>query len=399
MEQCFYHWRTITEQSLESLSATFIAKFHVSSLSASRSNTGSESFCHDILIPRQDTSKMISQYQMSALPLRFDVDKESMVELPVVQSTPVLSLCDEKAASNISNETSCLQLENVKRQLFTDVDGDFLQCSQSFKRSPPCHCLDAEVVNELTSLQQGLDSSMNKLEPSLSQGSNSLFSPNWTSEVILSHSDIISPPVEFSEQCNFSSLPLSSVETMSTMSTQESIASDSNLIPQHFSSKVTLNHSYGLFNKLISIVKFIQHYPVSIAFVAWHQYVQKRKTLTVLGNQIQYTVDHNIMSNALTLWKLHTCKVLECRQLEISFLENSQKRILRIALQNWITVYHKRLKDNTVLDDLLVSKNQLVLKNSFLKWKYTFEISTRIRNHMVINVTIITCVPSLYLHR
>ena len=399
MEQCFYHWRMITEQSLESLSATFIAKFHVSSLSASRSNTGSESFFHDILIPYQDTSKIISQYQMSALPLRFDVDKESMVELPVVQSTPVLSLCDEKAASNISNETSCLQLENVKRQLFTDVDGDFLQYSQSFKRSPPCHCLDAEVVNELTSLQQGLDSSMNKLEPSLSQGSNSLFSPNWTSEVILSHSDIISPPVEFSEQCNFSSLPVSSVETISTMSTQESIASDSNLIPQHFSSKVTLNHSYGLFNKLMSIVKFMQHYPVSIAFVAWHRYVQKRKTLTVLGNQIQYTVNHNIMSNTLTLWKLHTCKVLECRQLEISFLENSQKRILRIALQKWITVYHKRLEDNTVLDDLLISKNQLVLKNSFLKWKHTFEISTRIRNHMVINVRTITCVPSLYLHR
>ena len=211
-------------------------------------------------------------------------------------------------------------------------------------------------MNELTSLQQGLDSSMNKLEPSLSQGSNSLFSPNWTSEVILSHSDIISPPVEFSEQCNFSSLPVSSIETMSTMSTQESIASDSNLIPQHFNSKVTLNHSYGLFNKLISSVKFMQHYPVSIAFVAWHRYVQKRKTLTVLGNQIQYTVDHNIMSNTLTLWKLHTCKVLECRQLEISYLENSHKRILRIALQKWITVYHKQLKDNTVLDNFLISK-------------------------------------------
>ena len=218
--------------------------------------------------------------------------------------------------------------------------------------------------------------------------------------MVLSHSDnIISPPVEFSEQCNFSSLPVFSAETMSIMSTQESIASDSDLIPQHFSSKVTLNHSYGLFNKLISIVKFIQHYPVSIAFVAWHQYVQKRKTLTVSGNQIQYTVDHNIMSNIVTLWKLHTCKVLEYRQLERSFLENSQKRTLRIALQKWITVYHKQLKDNTVLDNFLISKNQLVLKNSFLKWKHTFEISTRIRNHMVINVRTITCVPSLYLHR
>ena len=132
-------------------------------------------------------------------------------------------------------------------------------------RTLPLGCLDTEVVNELTSLQQDLDCSVNKLELSLSRGSNSLFSPNLTSEMVLSHSDnIISPPVEFSEQCNFSSLPVFSVETMSIMSTQESIASDSDLIPQHFSSKVTLNHSYGLFNKLISIVKFMQHYPVSI---------------------------------------------------------------------------------------------------------------------------------------
>ena len=148
---------------------------------------------------------------MSALLLRFGVDKESMVELPVVQSTPVLSLCDEKAAFSISYETNYLQLENVKRQLFSDADRKLLQYSQSFKHSPPCHCLDAEVVNELTSLQQDLDNSMNKLEPSLSQGSNSLFSPNLTSEVILSHSDnILSPPVEFREQCNFSILPVSS---------------------------------------------------------------------------------------------------------------------------------------------------------------------------------------------
>lgn len=324
---------------------------------------------------------------MSALlPLRSDVGKESIVELPVVQSTPVLSLYDEKnIASSLSNETSYLQVENVKRQLFNDNDGDLLQCSQSFKLSPPCRCLDAEVVNELTSLQQDLDSSMNKLEPSLSQGSNSLFSPNMTSEVVLSPSDdIISPPMEFSEQCNFSTVPVSSLETLSTISSQEFIASESVMVPQLLNSKVTLNHSYGLFNKLISIVKYMQHYPVSATFVAWHRYVQKRKSLAVLGNQLQCTVNHNIMLNTLTLWKLRTCKVLEYKQLEISFLANSQKRILSVTLQKWITVYHKRLKDNTVLNNLLILRNQHVLKYSFLKWKNTFEISTRIRNHMVI---------------
>ena len=401
MEQCFHHWRTITEQSLESLSATFIAKFHVSSLSADKSTTRSESPFHEILIPHQDNSIVISQYQMSALlPLRSGVGRESIVELPVVQSTPVLSLYDEKnGASSLSNETSYLQVENVKRQLFNDTDGgDLLQCSQSFKLSPPCHCLDAGVVNELTILQQDLDSSVNKLEPSLSQGSSSLISPNLTSEVVLSHSDdIISPPMEFSELCNFSSVPVSSVETLSTISTQESVTSDSVIVPQFLNSKVTLNHSYGLFNKLISIVKFMQHYPVSAAFIAWHRYVQKRKSLTVLGNQIQRTVNHGIMLNTLALWKLRTFKVLEYKQLEISFLANSKKRILSVALQKWITVYHKRLKDNTVLNNLLISRNQHVLKNSFLKWKNTFEISTRIRNHMVIiTIGIITHMACIY---
>ena len=269
-----------------------------------------------------------------------------------------------------------------------------IYCSvQSFKLSPPCHCLCAEVVNELTSLQQDLDSSVNKLEPSLSQGSNSLISPNFTSEVVLSHSDdIISPPMEFSEQCNFPSVPLYSVETLSTTSTQESITSDSVTVLLYLNSKVTLNHSYSLFNKLIPIVKYMQRCPVSAAFIAWHRYVQKRKSLTVLGNQIQRTVNHGIMLNTLALWKLHTFEVLEYKQLEISFLANSKKRILSIALQKWITIYHKQLKDNTVLNNLLISRNQQTLKNSFLKWKNTFEISTRIRNYMVIIIIgIITC--------
>ena len=125
------NYRAITGKSL--CNFYIIAKFHISLLSADKSTIHSESIFHEILIPHQDSSKVISQYQMSALlPLRSGFGKESIVELPVVQSTPVFSLYDEKnVASSLSNETSYLQVENVKRQLFNDTNGgDLLQCSK-----------------------------------------------------------------------------------------------------------------------------------------------------------------------------------------------------------------------------------------------------------------------------
>ena len=379
---------------MESLSATFIAKCHVSVLSTGRNTTGKDSSFHEILLPHQDTPKLISQYQMSALSLRYGVVKNSLIiDLPVIQSTPLLHLCDEKTASCFNSEASCLQLENnVKRQLFNDTSRELLQSSQSSKLSSPCHCLDTEVVNQLTSLQQDLDSSVNKLESSLSQGSGSLLSPDLMSEVVLSHSDsIISPPMQFSERYNCTIVPTASAErTVSTISTQEST---SNVGSQHFNSVITLDHSYALFNKLMSIVKLMQLYPVSVAFIAWYRYVQKRKSLSISRAKIHYTINHNIMRNTFTVWKLHTCKVLQYKELEISLLINFQKRILSSALQKWIAVYHKRLKNNNVLDNLLVSRNQHVLKNSFFKWRNNFEINIRIRNHMVIIIiNVITCV-------
>ena len=389
MQQCFYHWRTITEQSLESLSATFIAKFHVQALSAGGNATRRESYFHEILLPRQDTPKTVSQYQMSVLSLKSSAVKNSFNDIPVQQSTPVLSLCNKRTNFSLSNEASYLQIErDVKRQLFCDTDKDLIQTSHTAKLSPPCHCLNPEVVNQLTSLQQDLDCSVNKLESNFSQGSSSVVSPDLTSDVILSpHSDIIiSPPTEFSEQCNLSSSPISNIEAMSTLSTQECIESNSNIVSHYFSNKVTLDHSYLLFNKLISIVKLMQHYPVSVAFVAWHRFVQKRKSLAILRTRLRCTINHNIMVKTLTVWKLRTCKMLEYKQLEVSFLANSQNRILSMALQKWITVYHKQLKDRNVLDNLLILRNQQVVKDSFFKWKHNFEINNRIRNHMVITV-------------
>ena len=389
MQQCFYHWRTITEQSLESLSATFIAKFHVQALSAGGNATGRESYFHEILLPRQDTPKTVSQYQMSVLSLKSSAIKNSFIDIPVQHSTPVLPLCNKGTNFSLSNETSYLQIEgDVKRQLFCDSDKDLIQSSHTFKLSPPCQCLNPEVVNQLTSLQQDLDCSMNKLESNFSQGSSSVVSPELTSEVILSSlsDNIISPPMEFSEQCNLPSSPVSSMQTMSTLSTQGYRESNSNIISHCFSTKVTLDHSYVLFNKLISIVKLMQHYPISVVFVVWHRFVQKRKSLAILRTRLHYTINHNIMVKTLTLWKLRTCKMLEYKQLEISFLANSQKRILSTALQKWITVYHKQLKDRKVLNNLLILRNQQVMKDSFFKWKHNFEIINRIRNHMVIIV-------------
>lgn len=388
MQQCFYHWRTITEQSLESLSATFIAKFHVQALSAGGNGTGRESYFHEILLPRQDTPKTVSQYQMSVLSLKSGV-KNSFIDIPVQQSTPVLPLCNKGTNFSLNNEASYLQIESdVKRQLFCDTDKDLTQCSNTFKLSPPCHCLNPEVVNQLTSLQQDLDCSMNKLESNFSQGSSSVVSPELTSEVVLSSSsdNIISPPMEFSEQCNLPSSPVSSIQTVSTLSTQGCIESNDNILSHCFSNKLTLDHSYHLFNKLIYIVKLMQHYPVSVIFVVWHRFVQKRKSLAVLRTHLHYTINHNIMVKTVTLWKLRTCKMLEYKQLEISFLANSQKRILNTALQKWITAYHKQLKDRNVLYSLLILRNQQMVKDLFFKWKHNFEINNRIRNHMVIIV-------------
>ena len=386
MQRCFCHWRTITEQSMESLSATFIAKFHVSALSAGRNSTvrdlQSSSFC-EILTPRQDIPKIISQYQASLLSSKSGIVKDSFVELPVKSSTPLLPLCDKKSTTSLSSATSNLQIDTVKRQLFND-DEDIMQ-SSSFKLSPPCHCLNTGVVNQLASLQQDLDSSINILESNLSQGSSSLVSSDLTNEGVLSHSDnIISPPMEFSEQCHLPCLPVSSIETVSTISTQMSMESYSNhTLSRHFSNEITLGHSYMLFTRLLSVVKLMQHYPVSVVFVAWRRFVQKRKSLTVLKANVHYTVHRNIMMNAFTVWKIHTYKVLKCKRLEISFWEKFRKRNLSTALQRWITVYHKRLKDNVILSDLLISRNQYIVKYSFFKWKHDFEIKMRIGNHLV----------------
>ena len=388
MQQCFYHWRIITEQSLESLSATFIAKFHVQALSAGGNATGRESYFHEILLPHQDTPQTVSQYQMSVLSLKSSAVKNSFIDIPVQQSTPVLPSCNKGTNFSLSNEASYLQIErDVKRQLFCDTDKDLIQSSHTFKLSPPCHCLNPEVVNQLATLQQDLDCSVNKLESNFSQGSSSVVSPELTSEVVLSsHSDnIISPPMEFSEHCNLPSSPVSSIQTMSTLSTQGYRESNSN-ISHCFSTKVTLDHSYVLFNKLISIVKLMQHYPISVTFVAWHRFVQKRKSLAILRTHLHYAINHNIMVKTFTLWKLCTCKMLEYKQLEISLVANSQKRILNIALQKWITLFHKQLKDRKVLNSLLILRNQQVVKDSFFKWKHNFEIINRIRNHMVIIV-------------
>lgn len=383
MKHCFHHWRTITEQSLESLSATFIAKFHVSALTAGgRSATGKESVFHNMLMPHRDTPKIITQYQMSVLSVKSGTVNNGLVDLPVIHSTPVLRLCDEKAAPGLSNKANYLQVEsNVKRQLFNDTSEELTLCSHL---SSPCHCLDAEVVNQLANLQQDLSSSVNKLESSLSQDCSSLVSPELTGEVVLSCSDtIISPPIEFSEHCSVTSLPASSVETVSMISRRGSM--EFNIISEYFSSRTTLGYSYALFNKLLSIVKLMQHYPVSVTFVAWRRFVQKRKSLAVLRAEAHHMINHNTMINAFTLWKLCTHKVLEYKQLEMSCLANSQKRTLGIALQKWITVYHKRLKDSNILGNLLTSKNQHILKNSFFKWKRNFEINIGIRNHMVNN--------------
>jgi len=374
----------ITEQSLESLSATFVVKFRVSALSAHRDDTvRNSSSLQEILASYQVTPKLISQYQMSVLSSKLGLVKNSFIHsLPVTSSTPVLPLCDKDTTSGLRSTASYLQIENVKRQLFTDDDKNL---SQSFK---PCHCLNTKVIDQLTSLQQDIDNSIDISKTILPQESSSLISSDLMGEAFFSYSDdnIISPPLEFSEQCNISSSSVSSIEATSLTSTEGSVESYSDTVSQHFSNEVMLDHhSYALFNKLISIVKLMQHYPVSVIFIAWHRFVQKRKSLNILRADIYFMISHNIMRNTFTLWKLRTCKMLQYKQLEMSFLAVSQKRSLSIALQKWITVYHKQLKDDGILNNLLISRNEHMVKNSFFKWKHNFEISITIRNHMVIN--------------
>ena len=399
MQRCFCHWRTITEQSLQSLSATFIAKFHVSALFAGGNTTTRQSHFNDVLFPHQNIPKTVSQYQMSVLSSKSSAIKNNFIDIPTHQSTPLLPLHNERTRSSSSNEASHLQIErDVKRQLFSD---SVEECSQSLKRSPPCHCLNPEVASQLTNLQQDLDNSINKLESNLSQGSGCLITSN---EIVLSsHSDnIISPPMEFSEQCNLPPIsPVPSIKTVSTISTQMSIQSDINVVSLCCSNEVTVDHSYLLFSKLLSIVKLMQHYPVSAAFVAWRRFVQRRKSLAMLRTNLHYRINYNIVTNTFKLWKLSTHKVLKYKQFEISFLASSQKRILTIALQKWITVYRKRLKDTNILSGLLVLRNQLVVKKLFHKWKCNFEITIRIRNHMVhgynckYTLIVITCIIML----
>ena len=384
MLRCFCHWRTITEQSLLSLSATFVAKFHVSALSAGRNTTAKQSHFNEVLLPHQDIPKTVSQYQMSVLSLKSSAIRNNFIDIPIQQSTPLLPLRNERTKFSPSNEASYLQIEgDVKRQLFSD-SGE--ECSQPMKHSSPCHCLNPEVASQLTKLQQDLDNSMNKLESSLSQRSGYLVTSN---EIVLSSNsdNIISPPMEFSEQCNLPPIsPVPSIKAASAISTQVSMQSNINVVSLCCSNEVTVDHSYLLFNKLISVVKLMQHYPVSVTFVAWRRYVQRRKSLSMLRINLQYHINYNIVMNTFTLWKLSMHKVLKYKQLEISFLVISQKKILCIALQKWITVYCKRLKDTNILDSLLISRNQQVVKNLFHKWKRNFEITIRIRNHAVHNL-------------
>ena len=138
---------------MESLSATFIiAKFHVivSVLSAGMNSTAADlqSSFYEILTPCQDIPKIISQYQASLLSSKSGVVNDSLVGSPVKSSTPLLPLCNKKSATSLSSATSNLQIDTVKRQLFND-DEDIMQ-SSSFKLSPPCHCLNIGVVNQLT---------------------------------------------------------------------------------------------------------------------------------------------------------------------------------------------------------------------------------------------------------
>jgi len=367
MQKYFYHWKTVAEQSLEMLSATFIAKFHVSALSTSRNTTlRNSSVLNGFLMPPNTLATSVL-YQSSVLSPR-----ASFIRSPVKSSTPLPPIHSAKRSSfnnvNSNDEVrSSPSRENVKRQLFTE-------CASSVKLSPPCKCLNSEVINQLSCLQQDLDN----IHLSISQDSNASISLN--SSITES---IISPPVEFSEHCiaNSHSVSMSSVDTKSPqkISGLKSVTVDNSV------SELSVGHdsSFLLYSKMVHIIKILQLYPTSIVFLAWHRFVLRMKSLREIQTDVQHLSCQNYIRHYFVLWKSQTCRILEYKQLEVSFLAKQRKRILCCCLLKWTSLHLKHTRTNYILVDYLSAKNNCLVKHYFTKWKHNLEMNLRIRNHLV----------------
>ena len=371
MQRFFYHWKNVAEQSLEMLSATFIAKFHVSALSTS---TARDSPCLNGLFTPPNMLATSLQYQNSLVSPRTN---NSFIKSPMKSSTPLLSFHSTKRSSHnndnfngvVANSPS---RDDVKRQLFTE--------DKQSKLSPPCKCLNSEVINQLSSLQQDLDS-IHMSESFLHQHSNVSVSSN--SSITELSENIISPPIEFSEQCYADSHNVS-VSSVGTKSLYE-ISRIKPVMIDNSVSELSVSHdsSFVLYNKMVYIIKIMQLYPASVAFIAWHKFVLKMKSLRAIQNEVQHLSCQNSVRHVFMLWKSQTCRSLEYKQIETSFLANQRKRILCGSLLKWTTLHLRHTRTSYILNDYLSSKNNYLVKRYFAKWKCNFEMNLRIRNHMV----------------
>jgi len=376
MQKLFYHWKNVAEQSLEMLSATFIAKFHVSALSTSRNTTVRDSPCLNGLLSSPNTLATSVQYQNSLLSPRVN---NSFIRSPVKSSTPLLSLHSGKRCyindgfDNVA--TNSPSRDDVKRQLFAE-DKQCASSTSSINLSPPCKCLNTEVLNQLSSLQQDLDSSISKSV--LHQDSNLSFSLN--SSVSELSDNVISPPVEFSEQSYAVSHSVS-VSSVCTKSLHElKPVTVDNSVPE-----LSVSHdcSFVLYNKMVYVIKIMQLYPASVAFIAWHKFVLKMKSLRVIQTEVQHLSCQNSVRHVFKIWKSQTCRSLKYKQLEMSFLVKQRKRILCGSLLKWTSLHLKHARTSYMLNDFLSSKNNYLVKHYFTKWKCNLEMNLRIRNHMV----------------
>ena len=368
MQKYFYHWKTVAEQSLKMLSATFIAKCHMSDLSASRNTTLRDSSVLNRFLTPPNILATSVQYQNSVLSPR-----ASFIRSPVKSSTPLPPIHSAKKSSfnnvNSNDEVrSSPSREDVKRQLFTE-------CASSVKLSPPCKCLNSEVINRLSCLQQDLNLS-------ISQDSSTSVSLN--SSIAELSENIISPPVKHC-LANSHSVSMSSVDTKSPqkISGLKSVTVDNSVSEL----SVGCDSSFVLYNKMVYIIKIMRLYPTSIVFLAWHRFVLRMKSLREIQTDVQHLSCQNYIRHYFVLWKSQTCRILEYKQLEVSFLAKQRKRILCCCLLKWTSLHLKHTRTNFTLVDHLSAKNNCLVKHYFTKWKHNLEMNLRIRNHLVNTVS------------
>jgi len=382
MQKLFYHWKNVTEQSLEALSATFIAKFHVSVLSTSRNTAVRDSPSTNGLLSSLSMLAVTSlQYQNSLLSPRVN----SFIRSPVKSSTPLVSLHSVKRSYNNNDFHDAVvnspSRDDVKRQLFVEDKPCASSSSSSCSNlSPPCKCLNTEVLNQLSNLQQDLDSNISK---SVLCHHDSNLSVSLNSSATELSENVISPPVEFSEQSYAvsHSLSISSVGTKSLHELKPVIVDNPASEPS-----VTHDCSFVLYNKMVYIIKMMQLYPASVAFIAWRKFVLKMKSLRVTQNEVQHLSCQNSVRYVFDIWKSQTCRSLEYKQLEMSFLAKQRKRTLCGSLLKWTSLHLKHTRISYTLDDYLSCKNNDIVKHYFTKWKCYLEINLRIRNHIVSTV-------------